>query len=142
MHDPSRPVLFFDGVCNLCNSSVQWIIRHDREAKFLFAPLQSAAGAEAKRALSKDLDSIILRHEGRYFTKSEAALRIAALLGRPWSLLSALKILPSGLRNSLYDFIARNRYRWFGKKESCMLPTPALKQRFLDDASTATPLLS
>ena len=137
MHDPSRPVLFFDGVCNFCNASVQWIIRRDRKAKFLFAPLQSSIGAEAKAAVGMDLDSIILLHNGRYFTKSDAAIRIALLLGRPWSWMEVLKIFPRFLRNAVYDLIARHRYRWFGKKDSCMMPTPALRQRFLVDASPA-----
>lgn len=135
MHDPSRPVLFFDGVCNFCNASVQWIVRRDRAEKFLFAPLQSSAGAAAKRAVGEELDSIILFHDGRYFTKSSAALRIASLLGSPWLWLGALKIFPRFLRDGAYDFIARNRYRWFGKKDSCMMPTQGLRQRFLEEPS-------
>jgi predicted DCC family thiol-disulfide oxidoreductase YuxK len=121
-------------VCNFCNASVQWIIRRDREARFLFAPLQSELGKKAKEAVGDGLDSLILRYDGRYYTKSDAALRIASLLGRPWSFLSVLKIFPGSLRNAVYDLIARNRYRWFGRRDACMMPTPALRKRFLEDA--------
>jgi predicted DCC family thiol-disulfide oxidoreductase YuxK len=128
-------VLYFDGVCNLCNASVQWIIRRDKKEQFLFAPLQSERGEAAQKEAGQKLDSIILQHEGKLMTRSDAALKIAGLLGAPWSWLTMLRIFPAGLRNTVYDWIARNRYRWFGKKDACMLPTPALRSRFLIDAS-------
>lgn len=136
MFDASRPILFFDGVCNLCNGAVQWIIRWDRREQFLFSPLQSVGGEKAKTAVGAGLDSIILFHEGRYFVKSDAALSIARLLGKPWSYLGALRIFPKRFRDAIYDLMARNRYRWFGKKNACMLPTPSLRARFLEDVSS------
>ncbi len=133
MPDTSRPILYFDGVCNLCNGAVQWIIRRDKREQFLFATLQSADGRKAKAAVGAGLDSIILFNEGHYYVKSDAALRIAQLLGGSWSWLGALKIFPKVFRDAVYDLIARNRYRWFGRKDACIIPTPALRKRFLDD---------
>lgn len=134
MQQSLRPILYFDGVCNLCNGAVQWVIRRDKQQQFLFAPLQSEAGALAMNAMGQNLDSIILFHHGQYFTKSNAALRIASLLGGRWAWLAALRIFPKVVRDAVYDLVARNRYRWFGKKNACMIPTPALQRRFISDA--------
>ena len=129
------PVLFFDGVCNLCNGAVQFVIRHDKRGNVRFASLQSSAGAEAaadvRWQFGRVPDSIILFDEGQYFTESDAALRVARHLDGAWAGLRWLKIFPRGLRDFVYRLMARNRYRWFGKKDACMIPTPELKSRFL-----------
>jgi predicted DCC family thiol-disulfide oxidoreductase YuxK len=129
-----NPVLLFDGVCNLCNASVQWILKRDRKGIFRFAALQSDYGtASLKRlGLSPDLfDSVILLHHNTALTRSDAALEIARLLGGFWSMAVVFKWIPRVIRNALYDWIARNRYKWFGKQEACMIPRPEWKNRFL-----------
>jgi len=127
-------VVLFDGVCNLCNGSVQFIIAHDPHANFRFAALQSDAAQRLLResgARGPLPDSVILVAQGQVYTRSSAALRIVRRLAFPWPLLYAFIVVPSPLRDIAYDFIARNRYKWFGKRESCMLPTPELRTRFL-----------
>lgn len=129
-----HPVLLFDGVCNLCNESVQWVIRHDPQAIFRFASLQSEAGQQLLRQHNlptNELNTVVLIDAGRAYTRSDVPLHIFRKIGGAWPLLTALRIVPSSLRNAVYDWIARNRYRWFGKKEACWLPTPSLKSRFL-----------
>lgn len=128
------PVLLFDGVCNLCNRTVQFIIRHDRKKQFRFASLQSAAGREAKGMLAGAApDSVLLYEQGRIYQKSGAALRVAARLGGIWRLAAVFWLLPRFLRDAVYDYIARHRYRWFGRQDACLLPAPGLKDRFLED---------
>ncbi len=128
-------LILFDGLCSLCNASVQWIIARDPKALHRFASLQSEP---ARRALQRANapatlpDSIILIDAQGLHTKSTAALRIARRLGFPWSLAALALVLPRFLRDPLYDFIAARRYSWFGKRDKCMIPTPALRQRFLD----------
>lgn len=133
--DLQRPVLFFDGVCNLCSGAVQFIMRHDKKQKFLFASLQSPQGAEAMRATQMNTTeqpgSIILFYKGKYYLQSEAILQTARLIGGVWAAFSILGIFPAFLRNAVYKFIARNRYKWFGRHNECLLPTPANKARFL-----------
>jgi len=130
-----KKIILFDGVCNLCNSAVQFIIKHDKKDVFRFVALQSDLGLEICKHIGvdqKSMDSIILYVPGiAYYYKSEAALEIASQLGSFYSLLAIFKILPSKFSNFIYDWIARNRYKWFGKKESCMIPTPELKSKFL-----------
>ena len=132
---PDGTVLFFDGICNLCSGVVQFIIKRDKKKLFLFASLQSEAGQaaiadlEAKTVLKPD--SFILYHKGEYFIKSSGALRAAKLLGGAWSLLYVAMIVPRFLRDAIYDLVASKRYKWFGKMNECMLPTPELKSRFL-----------
>jgi predicted DCC family thiol-disulfide oxidoreductase YuxK len=129
--DPG-PIVFFDGVCNLCNASVRFVIRRDPRAVFRFAALDSAA---ANRRLSgrKDLpDSMVLLEEGHVWTRSTAALRIARRLRFPWPLAYAFIVVPRPVRDWIYAVVARNRYRWFGRRDRCELPTPALRARFLD----------
>jgi predicted DCC family thiol-disulfide oxidoreductase YuxK len=132
-----KPVLFFDGVCNLCNSAVQFVIRHDKEGKIRFASLQSRAGEAARAAVTaakgKAPDSLIFLEEGIYYTESDAALRAAKYLDGGWRRLRYLTVFPHLLRDAVYRLIAHNRYRLFGKKEACILPTAALKARFLKD---------
>ena len=130
----NQPVIFFDGVCNLCNSSVNFIIRKDKKRHFKFSPLQ---GKYAKEVLPSELIGrdtlpglVLLDKEVKI--KSTAALNIARRLNGLWPLLYIFMILPTFIRHFLYDFVARNRYKWFGKKEQCMIPTPELKDRFID----------
>ena len=130
-----HPVVLFDGVCNFCNASVQWILRRDRAGTFRFASLQSAAAkAELSRIGLVDFqpDSVVLIEGGRHFLRTDAALRIAMRLGFPWSLFAVFLVVPRFLRDPIYRLIARYRYRWFGKRDSCMVPTPAVRARFLD----------
>jgi predicted DCC family thiol-disulfide oxidoreductase YuxK len=137
MPSENGPILFFDGVCNLCNAAVRFVIRQDRSARLRFASLQSAAGQAAQAAVRERLgrvpDSLILLENGRYHTESAAALRLASRLDGGWKLLGWLRILPAFLRDPLYRLIARRRYRWFGRSEACLIPSPALKARFLPD---------
>lgn len=137
MPNPSvePPLILFDGVCNLCSGAVQFVIRRDPKARFRFAALQSAAGREAlaRAGVSGGLpDSIVLLHRGRVRVKSAAALAIARGLRLPWPLLGAFWLVPYPLRDLVYDWIARNRYRWFGRTEQCWVPTPELRARFVD----------
>jgi predicted DCC family thiol-disulfide oxidoreductase YuxK len=128
------PVVLFDGICNLCNASVKWLIKRDKKAKLRFAPLQSDFGRQSLRAHPGQLpDSVVLIDQGKVYTRSAAALRIAGHLGFPWSLLRVFGILPRGLRDAMYGWVAKNRYKWFGKQDACMVPTPALRARFVAD---------
>ncbi|MFN7115215.1 MAG: thiol-disulfide oxidoreductase DCC family protein [Saprospiraceae bacterium] len=129
-----KPILLFDGVCNLCNGFVQFIIQRDPQAKFRFAALQSPVGQQllqAARMPTQELSTVVLWENGRFYTHSDVPLRVVQYLGGLWQLLYVFKIIPKSLRDKLYNWIARNRYRWFGQKESCMIPTPELKARFL-----------
>ena len=121
----------FDGVCNLCNGAVTFIIDRDPDAYFTFAPLQSEMAHDLLGEAAERLESIVLVENGKHYTESTAALRIARRLRGPWPLLYGFVVVPKALRDSVYRFIAANRYRWFGKRESCRLPTPELKKRFL-----------
>ncbi|QLD88120.1 DUF393 domain-containing protein [Natronomonas salina] len=130
-----RPVLLFDGVCNLCTGSVQWIIERDPEGQFRFASLQSDAGQTllAELGLPEEyIDSIVLVDGDDYYTQSTAALHVAKRLGLPYSALYPLVAVPELVRDSAYDVVANNRYRIFGKKDSCMMPSPEVQDRFLD----------
>ena len=132
----NKKIVLFDGVCNLCDNAVQFIIKHDKKDVFRFASLQSVLGQQIIKKIGIDvtqIDSIIL-YEPRvaYYYKAEAALHIASDLKGAVSLLGVFKVLPSGFSNYFYDYIARNRYRWYGKKDNCMIPTPELKSKFLD----------
>jgi predicted DCC family thiol-disulfide oxidoreductase YuxK len=128
------PVAFFDGVCNLCNGSVDFLLRHDRRGLLRFAPLQGAAFAAVARDHPElaGTDSFVLQEGGRVHVRSSAALRAAMAMGGPWRLCGVLLLVPRPLRDGVYDFVARRRYRWFGRRESCRLPTPELRARFLD----------
>lgn len=128
-------VVLFDGLCNLCNGSVQFIIARDRRARFKFASLQSAAAVRllSGTATPASLDTVVLVEDGRVYARSDAALRIARGLGFPWALAWIFVLVPRVLRDLLYDAVARNRYRWFGRRDVCMVPSPALRDRFLVD---------
>jgi predicted DCC family thiol-disulfide oxidoreductase YuxK len=128
-------IVVFDGVCNLCNWVVQLIIRHDPDGHFQFASLQSEAGRallESHGLNAIEPETIVLVRDERVSTMSDAALEIARDMGSPFSLLYPLIVLPKGFRDWAYRIVARNRYRWFGRRDSCMMPTPELKRRFLD----------
>ena len=127
-------IVLFDGVCNLCNGAVQFINKRDPLSKFLFASLQSDFGQTQLLKLGLDstqLHSIIVLENGKFYERSDAALKIASGLSQPWSMLGAFRILPQFLRDWAYDLIAKNRYKMFGKQESCMIPTPEMKAKFL-----------
>ena len=131
----SRPTIFFDGVCNLCTGSVQFIIKHDPKHYFRFASLQSELGQQVLQQFnlrSEEFGSFILLEEGKIYTKSTAALRVTKKLDGLWPVLFSFMIVPPFIRNWVYSFIAKNRYRWFGKKESCWLPNVELSNLFLD----------
>jgi predicted DCC family thiol-disulfide oxidoreductase YuxK len=131
----NNPVILFDGVCNLCNKSIQVIIKNDHKKLFRFASLQGKFGQEVLRnhQLSADqLHSFILLDGDIIFTKSTGALRIFRELGGGWKLLYGFIIIPRCIRDAVYHFVSRNRYKWYGKREECMVPTPELKERFLD----------
>lgn len=128
-------IILFDGVCNLCSGSVQFIIKRDREKSFQFASLQSAFGQNQldKFSLNKSgLHSIILIRGERFFQRSDAALEISKRLGTGWSLLYGLKIIPRFIRDGVYNWISNNRYRFFGKKEECWIPDSNTKDRFIE----------
>jgi len=130
-----RPIVLFDGVCNLCNRMVQFIIKRDKEKKFLFASLQGKTGKEILKKFNvpaNEFNSFILAEGDKIYTKSTAALRIARQMGGGWKMLYGFIIVPSFIRNAFYNLIARNRYKWFGKKEECMVPAPELSKRFLE----------
>ena len=130
-----NPIILFDGVCNFCNYWVTFAIKRDRKNKLKFTPLQ---GETAKQLLPQfhinpsSLSSVIFIDNGKAYTQSSAAIQICKHLDGGWKLFYALIIIPKFMRDGLYNIIARNRYKWFGKKESCMIPTPELKERFLD----------
>lgn len=132
----NKKLILFDGVCNLCNSSVLYVIKRDKKNLFLFAPLQSHIGKKIIETYNIDTektDSILLYTPEKGISyKSTAALKTASKLGFPTNLLSVFLIVPAFIRNWVYDFIAKNRYKWYGKKDACMIPTPELKSKFLD----------
>lgn len=127
------PLVLFDGVCNFCNGAVNFIIRHDDEKKFTFAPLQSDIGLEMREkfAIGDDVDSIILIEGDRAYLHSTAGLRVAKWLDGIWSLGYVFIIVPAFIRDYCYKLFAKNRYRLFGRQEACMLPTPDVRERFL-----------
>ena len=130
----NKSLILFDGVCNLCNSSVQFILLRDKKDRFRFASLQSDYGQSILKQYNLPTDkfnSLALVENGKIYQKSTGALRIARNLKGLWPMLYGFIIVPPFIRNLIYDIIAKNRYRWFGKKEECMLPRPEWKQKFL-----------
>jgi predicted DCC family thiol-disulfide oxidoreductase YuxK len=132
------PVLLYDGVCGFCNKSVQLILDHDRRGQMRFAALQSDYGqaAIARHPELRGVDSVVFVEQApggeRIYVRSDAALKVAAYLGGFWKIFLAAKVIPRRLRDYLYDLFARNRYKFFGKYDSCMLPPPEVRSRFLD----------
>ncbi len=133
---PNKKIILFDGVCNLCNSAVQFVIKHDQKDVFRFVALQSELGQQILKHIGvnpANIDSIVLYEPGvAYYYKSSAAIQIARNLGGFWHFGTVFRIVPTSISNLLYDYIAKNRYKWYGKKESCMIPTPELKMKFLE----------
>jgi predicted DCC family thiol-disulfide oxidoreductase YuxK len=134
MSAPGRPVLIFDGVCNICSFGVRVVLRHDRAGVFDFAFAQGPVGGALKRrhGLSPSLDTVTVVDGDTVHVKSDAALYVAERLPYPWRLLHILRVLPRSWRDRLYDIVARNRYRWFGKRAACLAPPPEAAARFLD----------
>jgi predicted DCC family thiol-disulfide oxidoreductase YuxK len=128
-----HPVLFFDGLCNLCNRSVQFFLKRDKGNRFRFASLQSEAGKEALEQVGKATDSVILYHKNRYYQQSGAVLRALILLGGLWKAAAIGLWVPRVVRDKVYDLVAANRYRWFGKNNECMLPAPGTENRFISN---------
>ncbi|MEO5941933.1 MAG: thiol-disulfide oxidoreductase DCC family protein [Ferruginibacter sp.] len=130
----SHPIILFDGICNLCNGAVQYVIRHDSEAVFQFASLQSESGQNLLQQYNlpkNNFNSFVLIEDNKVYTKSTAALKVAKRLKGGIKLLYGFIIVPAFIRNGVYNIIANNRYKWFGKKNECMIPTPSLQSRFL-----------
>ncbi len=130
---PEPPILFFDGHCQLCQWSVQWVLRHDRRGRLRFAPLQAESVQDLLATAQAPLpDSLILYDEEGFHFRSEAVLRLLTHLGGPWSLLArAGRLIPRGLCDRLYDWLAAHRYQWFGKSHTCRMPRPEWERRFL-----------
>jgi predicted DCC family thiol-disulfide oxidoreductase YuxK len=127
-------LVLFDGVCNLCTAAVQFIIRHDREAIFRFASIQSEIGMEICRSQGldpADFQTFVLISAERILVRSDAAIEVASRFGGAWRFVTIFRLVPRMVRDGLYSLVARNRYRWFGRTEACMIPTPAIKDRFL-----------
>ncbi|QKG85297.1 thiol-disulfide oxidoreductase DCC family protein [Kroppenstedtia pulmonis] len=129
------PVILFDGVCNLCNSWVQFVIRRDSQVRFRFASLQSPVGSSLRTScgIPQNSDSIVLVEEQRCFHQSSAVLRICKGLDGFWKWLYIFILIPKPLRDWVYRWVARNRYRFFGKRDACMIPTKNMRSRFLDE---------
>jgi predicted DCC family thiol-disulfide oxidoreductase YuxK len=134
MNEP-HPLILFDGFCNLCSAAVQFVIKRDPKYYFRFASLQSETGQrllQQYQVSERYLDSFVLVEDGIAYTRSAAALRVTRKLSGFWPLTYGLIIIPPLIRNAVYNWIARKRYDWFGKKEECWLPDPSLKKRFID----------
>jgi len=128
-------LILFDGVCNLCSALVQFVIRHDPAAKFHFAAIQSQVGREIFESHGldpTDLQTFVFIADGRMFLRSDAAIEVVARFTGAWRIFRIFLFVPRVVRDSIYSTIARNRYRWFGRKEVCMMPTPEIKARFHD----------
>ena len=128
-------IVLFDGVCNLCNRSVQFILKRDNKKQFQFASLQGKFGQEVLKNnnfSTESLNTLILMEGDKIFTRSTGVLRMMKHLGGGWSLLYGFIIVPKFIRDAFYNWVSKNRYKWFGKKEACWLPTPDLKTRFLE----------
>ncbi|WP_409708730.1 thiol-disulfide oxidoreductase DCC family protein [Limnobacter sp.] len=131
-----KQVVIFDGVCHLCNGSVQFILKHESGPALMFAPLQSSTGARLLRELGfdpKDVTTFVLIDRDEVFVRSSAAIRLATYLRWPWCLLRYCVVVPRPIRDWVYNTIARNRYRWFGRSTACMVPSAGLKHRFIVD---------
>ncbi len=130
-----HPIILFDGICNLCNKAVQYVIKNDPGEIFKFATLQSQTGQrllKEHKLSSLNFNSFILIQEGHVFTRSTAALKIAQKLNGHIKLLYGFIIVPTFIRDPVYNFLSKNRYKWFGKRDACMNPTPSLQRRFLN----------
>ncbi|MFT5166128.1 MAG: putative DCC family thiol-disulfide oxidoreductase YuxK [Saprospiraceae bacterium] len=134
MEKQSSPIVLFDGVCNLCNGAVKFAIKRDKKAVLHFASLQSDLAGELMRKHNIEehqLKTFIFIEKDKAYTRSTAGLKLVKSFGGVWSLLYAFIIIPKPIRDAVYNLISNNRYRWFGKQESCMIPTPEIRARFL-----------
>lgn len=134
--DEQQPIILFDGVCNLCNGAVQFIITRDPQARISFAALQSSIGQkllERHKLPKSDFDTFIMIENGKIRTKSTAALKTLRYLNGAWKWAYLLIVIPKPLRDAIYSYIAKNRYKWFGKQEYCMIPNKDTKKRFLHE---------
>lgn len=130
-----QPVILFDGVCNFCNSAVNFVIKRDKKARIKFAPLQSGTGKQLLEQYGlpvNELHSFIFIENDKAYDRSTAALRVCRYLKGLWPLCYGLIIVPRFIRNGIYNWIATNRYKWFGQKQECMVPTPEVRERFLN----------
>lgn len=127
----SHTIIFFDGQCNLCNKSVQFLLRHDRREVLLFSPLQGNTSKKILSAAAQNSDTVVLWHNGREWLRSSAVIRTLMLLGFPWSLTAIFLTLPAPLRNMLYRFVARYRLKWFGRSDTCWIMQEKWKSRFV-----------
>lgn len=130
----NQPVILFDGVCNFCNGAVNFVLKRNKKRNILFAPLQSAAGQALKEKFNipaGDMQSFIFIEKGKAYQKSTAGLRVCRQLWALWPICYGFILVPKFIRDGIYDWIARNRYRWFGQRDTCMIPSPEIKARFL-----------
>ena len=130
-----HPVILFDGVCNFCNRAVNFVIKRDKRQRIFFAALQSETGKKLLQQYSlpeKDMESFVFIEKGKAYTRSTAALRVCRYLSALWPLCYGTIIVPKFIRDGIYNRIARRRYKWFGVRQECMIPTPEIKARFLD----------
>ncbi len=138
LREIKNPIVLFDGVCNLCSSSVQFIIKHDKKKQFRFASLQSPFGQKIMQQFGlpvNELNSFILLENDKIYIKSTGALRVAGKLNALWPILYGFIIVPKFIRDAVYNYIAKHRYKWFGKKGGCWLPASELQKLFLDNYS-------
>jgi len=126
-----HPIIAFDGVCNLCNGFIQWLIKRDRKKQFRYTTLQSNEGELLKKSVDVEGDSVLLIFEEKVYSLSDVGLKCMQILGGGWTVLSWLIYLPKSLRDYVYKWIAKNRYKWFGQKDVCMMPDPSIKSLFL-----------
>ena len=129
-------VVIFDGVCNLCAGTVRFIVRHEAGPRLRFVPFQSPVGARLMREHGFDPENVktfVLISGGRAYARSDAAIRITRYFGGAWRALAVMALVPRPIRDGVYDLVARNRYRWFGRTDACMVPTPELRARFIED---------
>lgn len=134
-NNSKKPIVLFDGVCNLCNTTIQYIIKRDKKNQFYFASLQGSTGQRLLQEFQlpvNTFNSFVLVEGDKVYTKSTGALKVLKKLGGVWTLVYAFIIVPPFIRDAAYNLVSKNRYRWFGKREYCMIPTPELKARFLD----------
>lgn len=134
MAKQTDPVILFDGMCNLCSGAVQFILKHEKSEHLKFASLQSTSGERFRKSFHFDpqnTDSIVFIYAGKAYVKSEAVLKISSYLKFPWHLLSVVRVFPKFFTDKIYDFIARNRYNFFGQKKECWIPEPKWRERFL-----------
>ncbi len=129
-----QPIILFDGICNFCNSTVNFVIKRDKKAQIQFAPLQSEKGRLFLRQYNlpiNSMDTFVFIEDGKVYTRSTAALRVSRYLSGLWPACYGLIIVPKFIRDGVYNWVAKNRYKWFGVREQCMMPSPEVRKRFI-----------